>query len=123
MYWNDRNGGHDSIGVTATAPAWYLAEGCTAGGFQTWVLVQNPGAADVHVDISLQTGEGEIAPAMLQDVTIPAKGRATFPVHFFVQTYDVSTYVECTDGEVIAERAVYWDFMVEGTDCVGVPGP
>ncbi|MBN2027218.1 MAG: hypothetical protein JW854_10720, partial [Actinobacteria bacterium] len=28
---------------------WYLAEGATEGGFETWVLVQNPGTDPVHV--------------------------------------------------------------------------
>ena len=30
------------------ASTWYLAEGCTGGGFETWVLVQNPGDTDGH---------------------------------------------------------------------------
>ncbi len=32
MYWGNRQGGHDSIGTTAPAPVWYLAEGCTEAG-------------------------------------------------------------------------------------------
>ncbi|RJP30889.1 MAG: hypothetical protein C4536_09140 [Actinobacteria bacterium] len=32
MYWKDREGGHDSIGATAPAPVWYLAEGATSPG-------------------------------------------------------------------------------------------
>ncbi|RJP31699.1 MAG: hypothetical protein C4536_07435, partial [Actinobacteria bacterium] len=50
----DENGDDDTgLGeqVAVTAPIWlekegtnwYLAEGCTQGGFETWVLVQNPG--------------------------------------------------------------------------------
>ncbi|MBN1288761.1 MAG: hypothetical protein JXA49_03885, partial [Actinobacteria bacterium] len=27
---------HSSIGVTAPSDAWYLAEGSTEGGFETW---------------------------------------------------------------------------------------
>ena len=41
MYGNNRTWGHDSIGVTSPASTWYLAEGCTAGGTETWVLIQN----------------------------------------------------------------------------------
>jgi uncharacterized repeat protein (TIGR01451 family) len=123
MYWNNQEGGHDSIGATSTSAAWYLAEGCTAGGFQTWVLVQNPGTAAVTVNLKLQTDTGEQAPTALQGIVIPAGGRVSFPIHAFVQSYNVSTYVECTDGQVIAERAVYWNQMIEGTDSIGVPGP
>ncbi len=43
VYGGDRTWGHDSAGVTAPAPDWYLAEGSTEGGMETWVLVQNPG--------------------------------------------------------------------------------
>jgi len=39
---------HDSIGVTEADYTWFLAEGCTDGGFETWVLVQNPGTEDRH---------------------------------------------------------------------------
>jgi hypothetical protein len=42
MYGGNRTWAHDSIGVTAPAPVWYLAEGSTEGGMETWVLVQNP---------------------------------------------------------------------------------
>jgi len=38
---------------------WYLAEGATAGGFDTYVLVQNPNNHAVDVDIKFQTREGE----------------------------------------------------------------
>ncbi|MDY6795163.1 MAG: hypothetical protein SWK76_07770, partial [Actinomycetota bacterium] len=32
MYWNGRQGGHDSVGVTSPASQWYLAEGATGPG-------------------------------------------------------------------------------------------
>ncbi|RJX19163.1 MAG: hypothetical protein C4575_09165, partial [Desulforudis sp.] len=35
----------------AAATTWYLAEGCTEGGMDTWVLVQNPGSEAVTVDL------------------------------------------------------------------------
>ncbi|MBU4489203.1 MAG: hypothetical protein KKE79_01035, partial [Actinobacteria bacterium] len=43
---------HDSIGVTEPNKTWYLAEGSTAGGFETWVLVQNPGTETATVDLT-----------------------------------------------------------------------
>ncbi len=62
-----------SVGVSATSTAWCLAEGSTDGGMETWVLVQNPGTSPVTVDLILQTAEGPLAPASLQNVTIPAR--------------------------------------------------
>jgi uncharacterized repeat protein (TIGR01451 family) len=123
VYWNGKQGGHDSIGATAPAAAWYLAEGATDGDFQTWVLVQNPGDAEVRVNLKLQTDEGEQAPQLLQNVPVPARGRVSFPIHAFVRTYNVSTYVECTDGLVVCERSVYWNNVIEGTCSIGVPAP
>ena len=42
-------GGHESAGVTAPSTTWLLAEGATGDGFDTFILVSNPGseAADV----------------------------------------------------------------------------
>ena len=37
-----------------SSTTWYLAEGSTAGGFETWVLVQNPNTDPVTVDLDLQ---------------------------------------------------------------------
>ncbi len=58
--------------VTAT-DTWYLAEGCTAGGFETWVLVQNP--ADERCQSSTSSSRrtpGPVSPPALQNLTIPA---------------------------------------------------
>jgi len=54
----ERDWGTCASAVSAPARRWYLAEGCTAGGFQTWVLVQNPGTRPVDVTMELQTAQG-----------------------------------------------------------------
>ena len=87
---------------------WYLAEGATDGGFETWVLVQNPGAAPAHVDFTLNTDAGEVKPPELQGVEIPAGSRRSFNLGNYVTSYNVSTKVESSDGLVICERAMYW---------------
>ncbi len=98
----------DGCSVWNTGSVWYLAEGATASGFETWVLVQNPGGDDVHVDFTLNTGEGAVKPPELQGVEIAAGTRRSFDLGAYVQTYDVSTKVSCSDGGVICERAMYW---------------
>ncbi|WP_287155675.1 5'-nucleotidase C-terminal domain-containing protein [Candidatus Solincola tengchongensis] len=110
MYGGGWQWGHASIGMAGypTAPSlWYLAEGATAGGMETYILVQNPGDDPVHVNIAFQTGGGEVAPAQLQNVEIPGKTRRTFPVNMWVTGYDVSTLVQCLDGKVVVERSMY----------------
>jgi len=35
----NREWGHDCLGSTSTSEVWYLAEGCTSGDTETWILV------------------------------------------------------------------------------------
>ena len=99
----NRTWAHDSVGVTSPSTTWYLAEGCTAGDFETWVLVQNPGDAPAAVDMKLQTAEGEKQGP--QD-TIPARTRRSYNLGEYATTFDVSTTVTATAG-VVCERAMY----------------
>jgi len=125
MYYTPPGGankelGHDSIGVTDPGRTWYLAEGATDGGFETWVLVQNPGTDPVDVDIVYQTATG---PVQGPQESIPGETRRSYRVNSTVQTFDVSTKV-IASGDVICERAVYWTpagsaFKVLGHDSIG----
>ena len=114
--------GHDSIGTTAGGLEWYLAEGATLGGFETWVLVQNPNPGPVDIDIKFQTDTGEVQGPV---DTIPAFSRKSYLVNLWTSTYDVSTKVTSTaGGPVICERAVYWRphpdaIRYLGTDSIG----
>ena len=86
--------------MTATT-TWYLAEGSTAGGMETWVLVQNPGNMDAKVNLQFQTDTGPVAPLGLQDLTIPHDSRMSFFVGSYVTTYNVSTKVTATQGTIV----------------------
>ena len=102
------------------ASTWYLAEGSTAGGMQTYVLVQNPNPDPVTVDLTLMTDQGEKVIPELQNQTIAkTDSRRTFPLHAYITTYDVSTKVEATGGVVICERAMYSGDWIWGHDSVG----
>ena len=109
MYGNKRTWGTDSIGVTAPATTWYLAEGSTGTGFETWVLVQNPNPNNVDVDLTFMTLSGEVQGPT---ATVPANSRMTFNVADYVSnTFDVSTTVTSSGpagaNGVIVERAMY----------------
>ncbi len=123
MYGNGRAWAHDSVGASVLSDDWYLAEGATDGGMETFVLVQNPTGEDVHVDISFNTEAGDFAPADLQGVTIPAGSRRTFKVNDWVTTYNVSTYVKCIDGAVVCERAMYGNGRAWAHDSIGATSP
>jgi len=119
VYWNDRIEGTDSIGVTAASKTWYLAEGSTAFGFETWVLIQNPGTAAANVDVTYMTSKG-----IVKKPTFPvaAGQRYTIDVGKDVGFCDVSAKVE-SDQDIICERSMYWDSRRGGHDSVGVTSP
>ena len=95
---------------------WYLAEGCTGGTFETWVLVQNPNANDATVTLTYMTPGGEI-PGPTQ--TVPGNSRCTFNVANHAPGQDsVSTRVTADMG-VIAERSMYWNNRQGGHDSIG----
>ena len=112
MYWTPQGSanwalGHDSIGVTTPSDIWYLAEGATAGGFETWVLIQNPNPNPVPIDIKFQTDAGQVQ-GPVGDL-VPAESRVSYRVNNYVpDNFDVSTSVESMGGNVICERAMYW---------------
>ena len=121
VYWDNRRGGHDSIGVTGPARDWYLAEGSTGWGFDEYVLIENPGTGDAVVGLTYLTPVGAVTqPAM----TLPAGTRATVHVNGALPGEDVSVKVSADVG-VIAERAMYWDNGTgkAGHDAIGVPQP
>jgi riboflavin synthase alpha subunit len=116
MYWEDRIGGHDSIGVTSPSPTWYLAEGSTGGSFETWVLVQNPGSEMATVDLTYMTEAGAVPGPTLY---LEPQTRQTVNVAGTVpDTWSVSTTVS-SNKPVIAERAMYWEDRIGGHDSIG----
>ena len=107
MYRNNRREGHESIGTTATATDYFLAEGAIgyASGFTTYVLVQNPQSTPTNVSITYMTQNGSVTGPAFQ---MPANTRKTIRVNdqLPVNT-DVSTMVHGSQP-IIAERAMYW---------------
>ena len=132
MYWTEpgttpRRLGHDSIGVINPSPVWYLAEGATKGGFETWVLVQNPNPNYVNVDLKFQT---DLGPVQGPQEALGGYSRKSYRLNDYVSTYDVSTMVTSYMGDVVCERAVYYtppvpgfDNWEVGTDSIGVVSP
>ncbi|MBN1289676.1 MAG: hypothetical protein JXA49_08585, partial [Actinobacteria bacterium] len=116
MYWGNRMGGHDSIGVTSPSTLWYLAEGSTANGFETWILLQNPGETDATAQITYMTPEGEIAgPGVL----LPANSRMSISVAEAAPDKPSISTMIIADKPINAERAMYWGNRIDGHDSIG----
>lgn len=107
---------HSSVGVTGPAKTWYLAEGSSDWGFETWVLVQNPNARDVTCELTYMI-EGE-GPRAVEKV-VPANARASFNMADDIGRRDASVLVTAPSA-VVVERAMYRDSRREGHGSVGV---
>jgi hypothetical protein len=116
MLWPVPGGraGHETVGMTAPSNEIFMPEGCTAYGFETWLLLQNPGATQSSATVYAMTGAGE---KKLFDVTLEAGRRATFRLNDYYQG-NMSIRVEAS-APVAAERAVYWNNRGGGTGSIG----
>jgi hypothetical protein len=123
MYRYDRMEGHDSIGATTPSEDYYLAEGTTAWGFTTWLLVQNPNPDGARVDVTYMTPSGPVAQAPFD---IPARSRKTIKVNDVpgMSNTDCSIHVHGT-LPILAERAMYWNNSDKEAchDSIGVARP
>ncbi|MHB8896323.1 MAG: DUF5719 family protein [Candidatus Geothermincolia bacterium] len=107
---------HSSIGVTSPSTTWYLPEGSSAWGFETWTLVENPAARDARVTLTYMV-EGAGVKSLTR--TVPAYSRATFSMEKELgASLDASVKVTSDTG-VIAEQSVYRNNMREGSCSIG----
>jgi hypothetical protein len=115
MYWPFDPGSwqeaHNAFGVTETARRWGLAEGRVGGpfGFQTFVLVANPGATAANLTVTfLRFSPGS---ALTRTFTVAAGGRLTITTGpgSMVPDLDSENFgiVIDSDQPVFAERALY----------------
>ncbi|MFH1150408.1 MAG: hypothetical protein V1748_08030 [Actinomycetota bacterium] len=105
MYFDSRREGTESVGVIAPSNTFFLAEGTTAWGFTSYVLVQNPNAGDAVVTVTYMTPDG---PVVQEPFTMPGLSRKTLLVNEVLAATDFSTRVDA-DVPVVAERAMYWE--------------
>ena len=110
-----------TIGKVLGAEHWFIAEGSTGGGFDTWILLQNPGDAKAKVQVTFATAAGPQTPIPM---TLEAKTRTTIRIQDHVpDDFHVSTFVD-SDQPVVAERSMYWDKRFWGATSVpGSPQP
>jgi hypothetical protein len=135
MTWANglRRGGHNSPGVAATAPTWYLAEGVT-GFFNTFILITNPGTTtDAQVEVKYLR---EFSAPITQPITVPKNGRVTIPVNEGLDLDGNGTRETSLDGEpfsavvsstngvnIAVERAMYWNDFEGGHESTAVTAP
>ncbi len=101
------NGGHESAGVNAPSPTWFLAEGATGPFFETFVLLGNPGATDATATLTyFPMGGSPITATKI----VPAYSRVTVNLEAedpALANAAVSTKV-VADQPILVERSQYW---------------
>ncbi len=102
----------DSIGTPTPGLVWNLAEGFTAFGYQTWVVISNPGtqSASVAVRLMLQSGDN-----IVENYVLGPKTRKTVYLNDVVLSHfpgspgtSVSTQVT-SDQPIVVERTMKFD--------------
>ncbi|NPV59888.1 MAG: hypothetical protein HPY75_09520, partial [Actinobacteria bacterium] len=119
QYLNNMNSGHCSIGARSPSTTWYLAEGYTGGGFEEWLLVQNPHDGAARVEITYMELDGTNT---RMGFDVPGRSRYTVPVHDILPDAQVSAMVT-SSRPVISERAMYWNGRSDGHATLGTPTP
>lgn len=113
-------GCHSSGGAAAPSPVWYFAEGYTAEGYDTYLLLSNPGEAGVEARVSYHKEGGEVVEHLC---TIAPHSRYTVAVDG-VPGMDAAAFSMKinANGPVVAERAMYFAAgrRTDGTVSLGV---
>jgi hypothetical protein len=120
-----------AVPTPVTNSVWYLAEGSTAWGFSTVIVIENPNPVEVTARITYMDTVHPIGRGIIKtrDVALPAASQTLINAATDLgYPYDFSTKVECLQGLPIAvEREMYWPIGMSealGTqDSIGVTKP
>jgi hypothetical protein len=121
MYWDNGTGEacHDSIGMPLAHTSFYLPDGQTSEGRETWTLVQNPNATAVQVEVSYLTPTGAGNVTFIDNVG--ANSRKTYNMVNSGINGRAAVMVRSLtpNNKIMVERAMYWNNRGAGTDTIG----
>lgn len=112
--YDGKDDGSNSIGSSELGTTWYMAEGCTRPGLDTYVLLQNPNEFDVEAALSFQVTNG----AAVSPLSLQMKPHTRRTIHLNdlpgLADADIATTVDAT-GNIVAERAMYFNYQDKWT--------
>ncbi len=86
----------------------FFAEGCTAPGFDTYLLLENPGSEPEEATLDLY---GNAGPVSSSGVVVPARSRLTLHLNRMAPAGDVSARLSTSKGSPLnAQRSMYFDY-------------
>ena len=115
MYWGERIAGHSTIGTAGLDLSWYFAEGYTAEGFETWILLDNPWDEKVIANLNFMVQDGENKSTKIE---LNPHSRTSLNAGEIIPASSFTTVVE-SPKPIMAERAMYWNGRGGGTCSVG----
>ena len=123
MYWPNgegTTGGHATTGIRQPVKTWYLAEGYTGNGFNTFILIQNPNDVATVVNVTYMIQGGTVVNKTL---TVPANSRFTIAAHDPAQVGPDKAFSTklVANLPIVVERAMY--FNNDGHASGGVASP
>ena len=105
--------------MATTHATFYLPDGQSSDGRETWTLVQNPNAEAVEIEVSYLTPSG--AGNVVFTDTVPANSRKTYNIAEGGINGRAAIMVASTTAgkKIMVERAMYWNSRGAGTDTIG----
>jgi hypothetical protein len=119
MYFDNDQAGHDTLATANPGTSWYLAAGDSLTGFDTWLLVENPGGVPANVKVSFETDTGTV---IVQPLFVLPHSRNSLYTDPLVPNATYGIRVD-SDQPVVVERAVYFENGRAGFDSTAVPAP
>jgi subtilisin family serine protease len=119
MYFDGDQAGHDTLATPNPAQTWYLAAGSSVSGFDTWLLLENPGGAPANVKVSFITDAGTV---VTQPLFVLPHARTSLYTDPLLPNTTYGMRID-SDQPIVAERAVYFDSGRAGFDSAAVAAP
>jgi subtilisin family serine protease len=117
MYFDNGQGGHDTLATATPGKTWFVAAGTSRGDFDTWLLLENPGNNPANVRVSFMTDAGNV---VVQPLLVAPHSRKSLFTDPIVPNAAYGMRIE-SDEAIVAERAVYFDGGKAGFDASAVP--
>jgi hypothetical protein len=119
MYFDGGQGGHDTTATATPGRSWYFAAGNSRAGFDTWLLLENPGNLPASVRVSFLTDTGGI---INQPMFVLPHSRASLYTNPLAPNAVYGMRID-SDQPIVAERAVYFAGGTAGYAAAGTAMP
>lgn len=116
MYFAN-GGGHGSFGASQLARSWYMAEGQSSDGFDTWLLALNPGTAPANLQVTYMMEDGS---TVARNYVVQPGSRLSIYANQDTPPGRFGTRVD-SDQPVAVERSSYFASGLGGTNVGASP--